>query len=612
MKRIFTLMLILALGLLVFAACNRTEEEPQPAATPTPNQQDTQETNEAPQIDDGPDHGYPAYLNLDGHVPLVQPGTDITISMMIRRETIATSDVNTNWMATYIREVLGVNLDIEETTAIDHVERRNLAIAADMMPDIMINQAFNAQLLVQFGMIEGMLLPLNEFISPTLTPNMVELMERFPEIIAMNQTPDGNLYTFGNILERGPFPMGVGRVFINERWMELAGVTEIPRTLDDFLEMLRAFGTLTPEQTGAMDRVTPLISANEGDRGFILQSLGFLSSDNNWGVNAAIDINTREVVIPAAQPAFADFIRFYHTLYTEGLIHADYFTMSADRAVARAHFAEGNAGVMADAAPYLSLPEFDQFDEWVSVMPMTSSANPTRFVPLSNNVGLGTFVVSANTQHPELVMRLLDWMYSPEMGFMSSHGPVAGSDDTLGVVTGIRLIDGTTNWYHPDVASGLFESDFDFRVNAIALSQETPRITAGHNDTLLCALGIDNPEPRVFDMTDGDDHYIVRVSQAHNGYFIPVLPTPFLQPHHVSTVTDIHSIILAHVQSEFARFVVGQRPIEEIDDFFDELERMGILELQDIWREVHANYMAGRTTWTPFELVTGGTYTFTP
>jgi hypothetical protein len=209
-------------------------------------------------------------------------------------------------------------------------------------------------------------------------------------------------------------------------------------------------------------------------------------------------------------------------------------------------------------------------------------------------------------------MRFLDWLYSSEMGYMSSHGPIADTANTLGLVTGVRLNEAGTSFYHPDVASGLFESDFDFRVNAIALSQETPRITVGHHENLMRALGVDNPQPRVFDMTDGDDHYIVRVSQAHNGYYINVLPTAFLQPHQVARVTDIGSVINNHVMSEFARFVVGQRPLDEIDAFFGELEALGILELQDIWRDVFAGYMAQRTVWEPFGIETGGTYTFTP
>ncbi|MCL2527128.1 MAG: hypothetical protein FWE42_01825 [Defluviitaleaceae bacterium] len=603
------IMLVIALA----AACSGTEDPatatPTPAteaATPVPS-----DSTVTDPVVDTPSHDYPSYINMESHTPLVLPGNDVTISMMIRRETIAHTDINTNWMATYIREILNLNLDIEETTAVDFTERRNLAIAADMLPDIMINQGISAELMVQFGMVERMFLPINQYMSPTLTPNMMGLMEQFPAIVAMNQTPDGNMYSFSNVGELGGgegnvWPMGVGRVFINERWMDLADIDTVPRTIDDFLTMLRAFNQLTPDQTNSFE-VTPLISANEGDRQFFLQAMGFVGG-GNWGMDAAFNINTREVVLPAAQPEFGDLIRLYHTMYSEGILPIDYFVMAGgDRAVSRAHFAEGNAGVMADAAPYLGIPDIEGFQEWISVVPMTSATNPTPFVPIHNNVGLGTFVVSSQTQHPELIMRLLDWMYSPEMSFMSSHGPIEGSPETLGVITGIRLNE-AGGWYHPDVASGLFESDFDFRVNAIALSQETPRNTWGQNAALMRALGIENPQLRVFDMNDGDDHYIVRVSQAHNGYFVPVLPTAFLQPQQVTRVTDLRAVILAHVQSEFARFVVGQRPIEEVDDFFGELERFGILELQEIWQDVFADYMAQRTAWTPFRIETGGQY----
>jgi putative aldouronate transport system substrate-binding protein len=613
--RLLAALLACVLVLSLAAACSGTSEAdptraPGTTATPRPA---------APPVQPGepvPAHNYPAYINLDGYVPLVLPGNDITISMMIRRETIARSDINQNWMATYIRDVLNLKLDIDETTATDFNERRNLAIATDMLPDMMINQGVTAEHMVQFGMVEHMFLPINQYMSPILTPVLLELMDQFPAVVAMNQLPDGNMYSYGNISELGGgqgnvWPMGEGRVFINERWMELAGIQTVPTTIDNFLNMLRAFKLLTPEQTGGRE-VHPLMSSNEGDRGFFLQAMGFVGG-GNWGMDPAIKIDTREVVLPAAQRReFGDLIRLYNTMYSEGLLHVDYFVMAGgDRALSRAHYAEGNAGVMADAAPYLGIPDIAGFQEWVSVVPMTGSTNTTRMVPIHNNVGLGTFVVSSKTQHPELIMRLLDWMYTPEMGYMSSHGPLEGGD-TLGVVTGVRLNADGSGWHHPDVASGRWESDFDFRVNAIALSQETPRTTFGNNSALLRALGVENPQLKVFDMNDGDDHYIVRVSQAHNGYFVPRLPTAFFRPEQITRVNDLRAVILDHVRSQFALFTVGQRPLSELDAFFNELDRFGISELQSIWQDVYSGYMATRTAFTPFGIETGGRYEYFP
>ena len=540
----------------------------------------------------------PAYLNLDGYIPIVRQGNDVSITMWTRRDSIANSDIYGQWTAQYIQNVLNIRLVIEETYLDTYVERRNLALAANDLPDIMINQGFGVTDLVRYGQGEGMFLALSDYISPRLTPTLQALVDGDPNVRAFNTTPDGKMYTIAMVGGVTRYPTGENRVFINTRWMQAAGIREVPRTLDQFIDMLRRFNQLTPQQVGAQGRITPMISANEHDRRFFMNALGFIGGCV-WGMDPAVDIRNRRVAIPAGEPEWEDFIRLYHTMYSEGLIHPDYFTMAANRTEARAHFAEGNAGVSSDSAPYVSMP--NTFAEWVSAAPLTSSANSTAAVARGPNVGVGTFIVSSRTRQPHVIMRLLDWMYSPEGSVLTQNGPIAGHPHSFGY-GGFALNETRDNFFHPDVRSGRFESDWHYRVNAIQISQETPRDTSGSFFHMMRQLGVANPELREFDLTDGDDHYYVMVYNANNGYFFDRLPPAFLSETQVRRAADLRSVLENHVRAETARFVVGQRPLNQIPQFFAELRALGMDEYRNIYTDVYRDYINNRTDWSTYRI----------
>ena len=545
---------------------------------------------------------YPAYLNLDGYRPIVRQGTNVTISMMVRRETIAKSDIKQNWMAQFIERVLNIRLNIDETYADTYQERRNLALASNDLPDMMINQSLTASDLVTYGMGEKMFLPLSDYFSPRLTPVITELMASNPSVAAYSQTPDGKMYTISNVGDLTRYPTANYRIFLNTVWMQKAGISGPPKTVDGFIDMMRKFKALSQADVGAKDRIWPMISANEHDRRYFINALGFIGTNNSstWGMNGHINVNTRQITVPCGEPEWAEFLRIYNIMYTEGLIHPEYFTMAANRAAARAQFAEGNAGICADAAPYVSMP--NTYKDWVSAVPLTSSANQTAVAPMAPNVGFGTFVVSSKTRHPEVILRFIDWLYSPEMGYMSTNGPVSGSPDSFGQFGGFTLNAARDYIMHPEVASGKFESDWDYRVNAVALSQETPRNTYGSYINMMKALGVPNPQLREYNLNDGDDHYYVMCYNGQNGYYYDVLPTPFLEQAQGRRLADLNSAIENHVRAETAKFVVGQRPLSDFPRYLAELRAMGFDEYKSIYVNVYRDYMANRKSWTTYSI----------
>lgn len=141
-----------------------------------------------------------------------------------------------------------------------------------------------------------------------------------------------------------------------------------------------------------------------------------------------------------------------------------------------------------------------------------------------------------------------------------------------------------------DVDSGKYESSFDYWVNAIELSQETPR---DEGKRILYAqemLGVEDPQYPELDLTNPDDHYRSICYEAQQGHLVQGLPSMYLAADQAATYTDLQTVIKNYVDAETAKFVVGQRSLDELDAYFEELKALGIDEYVQICKDVYQDF----------------------
>ena len=582
-KVIVSLLLVLCV-LSGCAATATTEPEKTEAKEPV----ETTQTTETPENKvEAEESAYPEYLNLESDRPIVKEGNDITLKIVTVREGIATSDINENYIVKFIEDKLNVNLEIEELTAENLEERKSLMMASNDLPDILINMQFTTSDIVRYGVDGEQFLPLSDYFSEELTPNILATLAENEAAKIGNTAPDGKMYTVPVI--RACYPgygntFGALRVFYDTDYMEAAGIAEIPSTLDEFVEMLRAYKEMDPSVMG-VDEIYPMVSTSGYDKVFVQEAFGWVS--NTWDNVAAPawDVNKQEVVIPCLEETYADYIKFYNMLYTEGLIHPDYFTL--DYMGANALFAEGKVPVLVDDAPYVT--QVDRWDHYVGATPVTSEWNNTPVVGQGPNYSLGIVYVSAETEYPELCLRLIDFLYSTEGIAYGYYGCPAGSDDTMGIIQGYTL-DEDNNIVIPEVQSGEFESDWHYSVNKTELFSN-----ASFNFNWLIAAqklaGVENPQYPELDISDPDQHYRYLCYNAQNQYLVPILPDLYLSTEESEKYMDMQTVLKNYVDAETAKFVVGQRSLDEIDDMFEELKDLGSEEYLELTREYYKDYV---------------------
>ena len=70
------------------------------------------------------------------------------------------------------------------------------------------------------------------------------------------------------------------------------------------------------------------------------------------------------------------------------------------------------------------------------------------------------------------------------------------------------------------------------------------------------------------------------------------LPSVYLSAEESQRVADLSTVINDYVTSETAKFIVGARPLDELDAYFAELKDLGIEEYIDIYTNAWAGYIA--------------------
>ena len=533
---------------------------------------------------------YPEYLNMESARPVVKEGEEVTLKVGILRSPTAQTEIEDLWFLHFIEEELNIGLEIEEYTNDNLNERKNLMMVSGDVPDLLINLEFSNAEVVQYGVGEGMLLPLSDYLSEELTPNIMAALEGHEDAVMGNTASDGKMYTLPTFMSTA---QGYGdtiprtRVFVDTKYLDAAGITELPTTLDGFADMLRAFKALDPEEMG-VETIYPMISdSGARDREYILNAFGWITDHGNQPAYPCWDTVNDEITIQCMDDKFEDYLTYMNMLYTEGLIHPDYFTL--DNTAANAIMAERAAGVVAVAAPYLNTP--DEYEEFVSMGIMTSDVEPDPYIVARTAYGQGKILVSANTEYPEVCMRFLDYLYSDEGIVYCQLGPVAGTEETYDLIEGFT-VDAEGNLVYAD---STYESNYEYRLNKISLWDGHLDEDRASKGSYEMGTGKEYKGIELDPNAGGNDHYLYSIVEAFEGYedyIVTFRPEIYATAEQNEKFTDLQSTLKSYTRAETAKFIVGERPLSEFEDFQAEVIAMGGQEFLDLVREMYKHYSA--------------------
>lgn len=540
-------------------------------------------------------------LGLMGNVAFAEDKPTLRLITMLHTE--QTAAIEDLFFFKHLENKFNVDLELESVTADNATERANMLLQTGDVYDLMWLSLSNSDA-VKFGVDQGLLLDWNQYLTEELMPNAWQAKQDYPDAFAASVAPDGGMYSMPYIRgaiycnNTGAFSATV-RVNINKEWLEACEL-EKPTTLDEFINVLRVFKEKDPAGLG--DQLVPCIDNQNKIKDLIWNALGFYAAPGGQTYGTHFSIKNGEVMLPAYSSEAKLFMETLKTMYDEGLVSPDYFTL--DQTGNRGIVAEGRVGVFGDSTLQ---PAENNWQAWDAIGPLSSSVNDTRVASINFGYSIGTYA-SADTEYPELVAAITDYMYSDEGAMLYQTGPLKGSAEEAAVP-------GSNGWY---VKDGIVTND-------LIESNPTYTITNGNTGYYYIAGRFDNYEAYRFEyagvekenevrtihdvitgrdvaapVTDSsvwlddnwDRHWRVTQTAAMNDYLTFIrLPSVYLTVEQEEQVTDLKMVIEDYITQETPKFITGARSLDEFDAYQQELKDLGIEEYIEIYRNAYAPFM---------------------
>jgi hypothetical protein len=601
-KRIFALALVLVMALGIFAGC-------------TPSDDNTTTAPKGDKPADGTTAGavsnLPEYLKV-GQFPLVE-GDKITLDIAVLCHD-NTKKPEETYQFQFIEKYVGIDLNLT-TYFYDgtRAESISLLFADCDLPDLIVGMGLDASQIVKYGMVDEMLLDMKPYINEENAPSLLKVMKDYPAYEQAMTTPDGAIYSLGSWGENDPAnKSGVFRMFYNWKVMGDAGITKCPTTLDEFLDMLRTIKKKFPEMTPFGGNY-----ARYNATYLIQNALGFnisLASSEQKSHETDIGLYKGEVsLFSYNKEILPAYLEFMHTLYEEGLMEQDYYTL--DKETTKAHLTAGKYAIFSEVPSLYGGLEFGA--EFWGGLPLTSEYNDTPFWPSNDFYKTGGFCVSADTEYPELCVAFADLFFGEgEMNkLLNGNGPSVtdvANGMGLGKLTQGWVYDWETNtktykefesvkdeysnqnyWIFENITfwkDGAFENSYLKWSTDENGTYIEPDDLDDHKDTIEEGAAIRHTLKDFFNTTGGQ-----WCKALHNtfGQYETTEMTPktcYFDEETLTLASDYKTALDAYASQSIAEFITGAKEINEanLNAYFAEMERLGAEE----YVKIYADYWA--------------------
>ena len=603
--RILALVLVLVMAIGIFAGCKQTP----PTTTGKPGNDGTIGGNDGTTA--GAVSNLPEYLKV-GQFPLVD-GEKITLDIAVLCHD-STQKPEETYQFQFIEKYVGIDLNLT-TYFYDGTrdESISLLFADGDLPDLIVGMGLDASQIVRYGMVDEMLLDMKPYINAENAPSLLKVMKEYPAYEQAMTTPDGAIYSLGSWGEDDPTnKSGVFRMFYNWKVMGDAGITKCPTTLDEFLAMLRTIKAKFPEMTPFGGNY-----ARYNATYLIQNALGFnisLASSEQKSHETDIGLYKGEVsLFSYNKEILPAYLEFMHTMYEEGLMEQDYYTL--DKETTKAHLTAGKYAVFSEVPSLYGGLEFGA--EFWGGLPLTSKYNDTPFWPSNDFYKTGGFCVSADTEYPELCVAFADLFYGEgEMNkLLNGNGP-----SVTDVTNGLGLGNLTEGWYYDWETNSKNYKEFEkvkdeysnqnywvfenvtfwkdgaFENSYLKWSTDEngtyiePDDLDDHKDTIEEGAAIRHTLKDFFNTTGGQ-----WCKALHNtfGQYETTEMTPktcYFDDETLTLASDYKTALDAYASQSIAEFITGAKEINEanLNAYFAEMERLGAEE----YVKIYADYWA--------------------
>ena len=500
---------------------------------------------------------------------------DATIAVYQRS---SQGDAANIWWWDFCREYFGINFTVTQSN--DSSTTKSTMFASGDMVDVFYQFFMSSSLVVEQGVTNGNLIPLDEYITPEIMPNLSRIYEAYPDYRNTITAPDGHIYSLG-VIQNAASPLMT--FYINQRWLDDAGLA-MPTTLDEFTTVMAAFKAREslPENEGKT--VVPLTGDLGNQPRFIANAFGWITDSAGYLTQIALDdVDGEPCFIYMDEERFPEFMQVMKDYIAAGYFSADVFD-------------DQYAGNQTAAQKAEDLTGFDQNtsnainpDEWTAAIPLTSKWNDTPAIARSYNaINCASFNISStcDPSKVERLMKWVDWLYDYDNYTLSHRGPSAEETDIL-----YGLMGGYTATKNEETGAYSFTVP-EMEVNGWSFgdyqNQRIQGIIGGY-----LGLGVDlwGEAQREYSPTI----YRNKVDENVLPYLVDTYPNiVFFEADVQERVTELRTDINAYVNENYVAFISVEKEMSEdnLAAFFNDIRDLGYDELLGYYQDYYAAYKA--------------------
>ena len=481
-------------------------------------------------------------------------------------------DFYTNKFTLWMEEQTGFHVNWETIPRQGWEEKFALVLAGGDYPDVFYGVYLSADKEVQYGSVEKILVPLNDYLKDC--PNITAGFDSDPSYWGAVTNYDGSIYAIPYISDCAHCNAS-WKMWINQYFLDQLGL-DTPKTTDDFYEVLKAFRDNDPNGNGKNDEI-PMAAALDNWQGQMDTFLLNAFIPTRFGYRnpmSGIMLDGEKMVASFMQDDFKEGVRYVAKLYQEGLIMADSMSMNLDQLIP---LVENESDALVGAVPGGGPILFctiggERYRQWQAIAPLIG---PNGMQAAATNItmpGSGIFAITKNCKYPELAIKFADVSYSYE-GTMRLRRGVPGVDwkeaepGDIGIdgnpATWIEI----TPWQETDPQNQSFVEEFAyFEPASMRLGQKI--------DADLDIWSAEGNSPYL-ERATADFYEMYRKPET-------VVPTLRLLPEEVSDFTTVITELESYIKITVAQFYTGELDIDkDWDAYIARLEELGIQRLLD-------------------------------
>ena len=505
-------------------------------------------------------------LNAPGEFPVCKE--KVTITVGIPKDPLV-QDYDTNLYTKLLEEKMNCDIQFSylPASAAEAQQKLELMVSAggNDLPDVIVNVPISDSTISRYAS-KGFIVPLNEYYDNSAY-YLNDVCEKEPELKKMITMTDGNIYVVPRYLKIMQNELGY-RMWIYEPWLKKLGL-EMPKTLDEFYNVLKAFKEQDPNGNGMADEIPLLGATNGGEswfKDFIAAAYQPIDPQSKY-----LYPENGKIKAAYIQPEYKEAIKYMNKLCSEGLLSPSSFTGDAAQCKQTVQNPNGvQVGAFTSMAPtYLS--SSDERKDGYKILPPLTQDNGTGYSVYAASIPVNAFYITKNCKNPEAAFRMGDIMMSEEMTIHSRFGQKG------------------TDWLEPtEGQKSMFDSmGYAAKINPV-LTWGAPQNSHWQNG----AAGYRSYELSFSTVDSGTNIFETEIANKLQTY-MDRIPKEYITKliyteDEIDTVNEIQQNIDAYKTDNITRFIIGDLDIESgWDSYVDELKKIGVDELVKISQDAY-------------------------